>query len=167
MVDTPEQVRYRGATRGTVVTIENTEHPGDRECLGQTEGERRASELIQRELACCCVDFALLQRNGRLSTQSPLARAIEMLRPSHGLMARRRAVGLMNRYARQAVAAGHADRAADEVVFCLDCAWTGDYGETADGDCPECREDGFPGRLRAGDGNPLEFLAGVCAGAAR
>lgn len=112
-------------------------------------------ELIQRELQACCVDYDTLERTSQLGAHRPLARAIEMLRPGMGAMARQRALVLVNQYARQAIVSGHVtdvqSKADDDMLFCLDCDWIGERWETAEGDCPWCRADGSPGRLCDGD----------------
>lgn len=140
------------------------EHQRDRGFITEADQERRAAELIKRELELCCADYGALRRTGQLDAQSPLARAIEMLRPSLGLLAPPRAIGLMNHYARQVVLSGDDDRSAVGLLFCLDCGWTGEQRETAGSHCPSCRAEGSPGRLLNGNGDPLSFFRGLCAG---
>ena len=109
---------------------------------------RDAATLIKHELAACCIDYNALKRSGHLDAQSPLARAIEMLVPSMGFMAQQQAIRLINHYARQAVIARNLDVAnTRDVLFCLDCGWTGEREETADDHCPSCRAEGATGRL--------------------
>lgn len=137
----------------------NARHHTDIGFADRVDKELEAAELIKSKLATCCADYNVRGRIGQPDVQSPLARAIEMLRPSLGSRARQRAIGLMNRYARQAVASGmvsgNADRSADGVLFCTDCGWTGEQWETAADCCPSCRFEGSAGRLVHGD--PLNF----------
>ncbi|MGB7756471.1 MAG: hypothetical protein WBL23_10440 [Salinisphaera sp.] len=134
--------------------------------IKSVDQERRVSEFIKRELASCCADYGALLRTRQLDAQSPLARAIEMLRPSLGLLAWPRAIELMNHHARKAVVSGNVDRAGAQLLFCGDCGWTGAPWETAGSHCPYCRASDSPGRLLSSDGDPLSFFRGRCAGEA-
>ncbi|KEZ75867.1 hypothetical protein [Salinisphaera hydrothermalis] len=136
------------------MTAGNNFHPGGRDLTLPTE-QQQAVELIQRELQSCCADYDTLERTGQLGSHRPLARAIEMLRPSVGDVARQRALVLVNQYARHAVVSGNlvgaSHKADDDMLFCLDCDWIGERWETAAGECPWCQADGSSGRLSDGD----------------
>lgn len=126
----------------------NATESGDLSSDDESAVGRAAAALIKQELAACCIDYNALRRSGQLDPQSPLARAIEMLAPSMGFMARQQAIRLMNHYARQAVISDNLDALGTaEVLFCLDCGWTGARDETSGDHCPSCRAEGAKGRL--------------------